>query len=144
MSSIKIRQATENDATAISALMAELGYQLSPADTKLRIRAYSTSSDTVLVAESESEVVAFVSLHVIPLFHAIGCLGRITAMCVSSSHQRQGVGRALLASLDEHASAKGCVRIEVTSGDSRMNDAHIFYQACGFLVDSRRFQKTLT
>jgi GNAT superfamily N-acetyltransferase len=143
MISIRIREARSADAASVSALMDELGYDLSPADVEARIEVYLRSSDAVLVADDCGEIVGFVSFHIIPLFHASSSLGRITAMCISSNRQREGIGRALLASLDEIASSCGCVRIEVTSGDQRAEDAHQFYQACGYAVDSRRFQKIL-
>ncbi len=64
-------------------------------------------------------------------------------MCIRSNRQREGIGRALLTRLDEIASRCGCVRVEVTSGDRRAKEAHLFYQACGYAIDSRRFQKML-
>ena len=123
--------------------MDELGYDLNPLEAEARIEVYLRSSGTVLVADDCGEIVGFVSFHVIPLFHASNNLGRITAMCISSIRQRQGIGRMLLNRLDEIAQRSGCVRIEVTSGDRRAGDAHLFYQACGYAVDSRRFQKIL-
>lgn len=123
--------------------MDELGYHLSPADVEARIEVYFSSSDAVLVADDGGEVVGFVSFHIIPLFHASSSLGRITAMCIHSNWQRKGIGRALLRRLEEIASSRGCVRIEVTSGDQREDVAHLFYQACGYAVDSRRFQKII-
>ncbi|WP_338684853.1 GNAT family N-acetyltransferase [Haloferula helveola] len=143
MTSIRIREADDGDAESISSLLMELGYELGPVEVKKRIGVYRESSDTVLVADEVGEVVGFVSFHVIPLFHASGNLGRITAMCIRSDRQRQGVGRALLAGLDGFARARGCGRIEVSSGDQRAQDAHLFYQACGYAIDSRRFQKML-
>ena len=143
MTPIRIREAISEDAASVSALMDELGYELSPKDVEARIGVYLGSSDAVLVADDDGQIVGFVSFHVIPLFHASSNLGRITAMCISSNRQREGIGRALLARLDELARRSGCVRIEVTSGDRRAEDAHLFYQACGYAVDSRRFQKML-
>ena len=143
MTSIRIREAKSADAPSISTLMDELGYDLSPSEAEARIEVYLRSTDTVLVADDCGEIDGFVSFHVIPLFHASSSLGRITAMCISSNRKREGIGRALLTRLDEIASNCGCVRIEVTSGDRRSDDAHVFYQACGYAIDSRRFQKML-
>jgi GNAT superfamily N-acetyltransferase len=143
MTSIQIREAEIADSAPVSALMGELGYDFSPKDIEHRIEVYRNCSGTVLVAEDCGEVLGFVSLHVIPLFHASGSLGRITAMCIHSNCQRKGIGRALLARLEEIALSCGCARIEVTSGDHREEDAHLFYQACGYAIDSRRFQKVI-
>ncbi|MEM9236424.1 MAG: GNAT family N-acetyltransferase [Verrucomicrobiota bacterium] len=144
MTRILIRRATSVDAEAISELLSELGYSQSPADTADRINTYQQSSDTVLVADLDGQVAGFLSFHPTPLFHAPGHLGRITAMCVSQEHQRQGIGRALLEKLDHIAAEQDCHRIEVTSGDHRANDAHHFYQSCGYEATSQRFLKILT
>lgn len=143
MNLFQIREAKGEDSTQISALMDELGYSLTPADVAARIDIYLRSADAALVADDSGEVVGFASFHIIPLFHTSSNLGRITALCISSKRQREGIGRALLTRLDALASSRGCARIEVTSGDHRAEDAHLFYQACGYAVDSRRFQKIL-
>jgi GNAT superfamily N-acetyltransferase len=143
MNLLQIRKAEVEDSTQISALMEELGYSLTPAEVAARIEVYHRSADAALVADDSGEVVGFVSFHIIPLFHISSSLGRITAMCIRSTRQREGIGRALLTRLDKIASSRGCVRIEVTSGDHRADDAHLFYQACGYALDSRRFQKIL-
>jgi hypothetical protein len=44
---------------------------------------------------------------------------------------------------EEAAAACGCLRMEVTSGDHREQDAHLFYQAQGYRADCRRFIKDL-
>ena len=143
MSSVQIRKAIVEDAVPIASLMAELGYSLDETDTASRINLYTDSDDIVLVAEDDGVVVAFLSFHVIPLFHTSSNLGRITAMCVSSQRQRAGIGRRLLETLDKLAIERGCSCVEVTSGDHRAEDAHIFYQACSYQIDCRRFQKIL-
>ncbi len=144
MNSIIIRQATAQDAPSIMPLMIELGYSLELSELESRIEIYSGPNDIVLVADEGGEVIGFVSFHMIPLFHAPGNLGRITAMSISAQHQRKGIGKALLEKLEDHALNRGCVRIEVTSGDHRKDDAHIFYLSCGYAKDSRRFQKMLS
>lgn len=143
MSCTTIREARGDDAVGVSALLDELGYPLSATEVEGRINEYLKGFDSVLVADDQGEVVGFVSFHVIPLFHATGCMGRITAMCVSSHRKREGIGRALLTRLDELAAERACSKIEVTSGDHRVDDAHVFYESCGYSADCRRFQKIL-
>lgn len=95
------------------------------------------------MAEIDGDVVGFASFHAIPLMHADGCLGRITAMCVRSDHRRSGIGRGILDAIHRHAVEAGCRRIEVTSGDHRVDDAHRFYMSCGYKPCDQRFQKPL-
>ena len=141
---VAVRPATESDATSISALLGELGYSLEVADVQKNIaRLSSSSSDAVLVAEAASSIVGIVSLHVIPLFHVIGNLGRISSLVVSFQWQRCGIGRILVQAVEAFGWSQGCLRIEVTSGDHRAG-AHEFYRNLGYQLDERRFIKGLT
>ena len=142
---ITVRPATENDATAISILLDELGYSLADTHIKKNIALSSlSSSDTVLVAEAASSVIiGVISFHVIPLFHVVGNLGRITSLVVSSQWQRHGVGGELVQAAEEFGWSQGCLRVEVTSGDQR-EGAHRFYLSLGYESDERRFIKRST
>lgn len=138
-----IREAKPADADAISRLIGALGYTLGPDGVLERLALHADGTGKVLVAESEGVVAGFLSFHPIPLFHQQGGLGRITAMAIDPDHHRQGIGRLLVTSAEEVAAACGCLRMEVTSGDHREQDAHLFYQAQGYQVDCRRFIKDL-
>jgi GNAT superfamily N-acetyltransferase len=141
---INVRPATEGDATAISGLLSELGYSLEVAHVKKNIVLLSSSSsDTVLVAEVGSSIAGVLSFHVIPLFHVVGNLGRISSLVVSSQWQCQGVGSQLVQAAEDFGWSRGCLRIEVTSGDQR-EGAHTFYQRLGYQLDQRRFIKSPT
>ncbi|WBL18850.1 GNAT family N-acetyltransferase [Citricoccus sp. NR2] len=50
---------------------------------------------------------------------------------VAPAFQRRGVGRALVATAENHARALGCSAIVITTMAS-MTDAHQLYRACGF------------
>jgi len=144
MHPITIREATVEDAEGIAPLISELGYTITIEDLKSQIQKYLLDGDSVLVAIDVEEIIGFLSLHFIPFMHAVGGLCRITAMSISSSHRRKGIGRSLLNEAESVASNLGGKRLEVTSGDHREEDAHIFYQSCGFRLSDRRFLKDLT
>ena len=139
---VAIRRAKAEDAAAIAVCLSALGYGTSAtlvADKLSVLR--DSSADTVLVAEHPSAaIVGVVSVHVLPLFHAPGNLARLTALAVPLNHQRQGIGRALVAAAEAFAWQHDCRRVEITSGDHR-EDAHAFYRALGYEVDERRFIK---
>ncbi|MEM7383778.1 MAG: GNAT family N-acetyltransferase [Verrucomicrobiota bacterium] len=144
MHPIDIREAVIEDAEGIAPLIVELGYRITIDDLKSQMRTYSVGGDSVLVAVDAEEIIGFLSLHFIPFMHATGGLCRITAMSVSSRYRMKGVGRSLLNKAESVASSLGGKRLEVTSGDHRKEDAHIFYQSCGFRLSDRRFLKDLT
>ena len=141
---IIIRRAEPADARQIAVLLAVLGYPASVEQTEQRIRTLSLEDSSVVwVAQFRDEIAGVLSFHLIPLFHANGGLGRITSLVVSPSHRRRGVGQLLVSAAEEHARTRGCLRMEVTSGDHRA-DAHAFYERAGFQMDCRRFVKHLS
>ena len=141
--SIRIREAQREDALRISNLMTELGYELSISGVIDRLSEYEAIRGRVWVALEDELVVGFLSFHLITYFHAVGRAGRITAMCVASTHRRSGVGHQLMHCMENFAESKGCDRVEVMSGDHREEEAHRFYQAEGYILSHRRFLKKL-
>ena len=142
--SISIREAREDDALSISNLMTELGYELSTSSVISRLTKYEGIGGRVWVALEDSRVVGFLSFHFITYFHAAGRAGRITAMCVASTHRRSGIGHQLMHCMENFAERMGCDRTEVMSGDHREEEAHRFYQAEGYALSHRRFLKKLS
>lgn len=138
-----VREACPEDAEAIAGLIAFLGYKLEASCIGDRLHAYRYKFSRVFVASEGVSVVGFLSFHAIPMFHEIAMLGRITAMAVDPRHQRQGIGACLLRAAEAFAIQNGCTRMEVTSGDRREQDAHLFYAAQGYHSDCRRFLKHL-
>jgi GNAT superfamily N-acetyltransferase len=142
MSALVIRTATPMDAPALAPLISELGY---PADAALageRLALLQAAGDEALVALRGSDLVGLAALHLTPLLHRPGPLGRITALVASASARRQGIGRALVQVAEARLAERGCVRIELTSNLQR-KEAHAFYWALGYVDDGLRFSRTL-
>jgi GNAT superfamily N-acetyltransferase len=133
-----IRPAGGADAESLVPLIAELGYAISVNCLREKLAAIEASSaDHALVAVDGERLVGCVALHVLPLFHAEGDLGRITALVVRASMRGRGLGHALMASSHAWFRTRGCVRVEVTSGDHR-EDAHRFYARHGYARQGQR------
>jgi GNAT superfamily N-acetyltransferase len=139
MNDVKTRLACETDVQTLRVLMGELGHSLSIDIVDDRLKLYTgTPTTRLIVAERQGVVVGLVTCTLVPMFHEVGNLGRITALVVSSEARRQKVGEMLVTAAKEWFRSNGCRRIEVTSGDAR-TDAHLFYEALGFAPVSRRF-----
>lgn len=139
----KVRPAELADATEIAACLSALGYGTSARLVTERLSSFAKSLvDAVFVASvsGHASLLGVVSVHLLPLFHAPGLLGRITSLAVSSETRGKGVGKALVAAAEEWAWSAGAQRMEVTSGDHRLG-AHAFYQTVGYSLDERRFIK---
>jgi GNAT superfamily N-acetyltransferase len=137
-----VREATWSDSPDIAGLLGELGYPSSAPFVRDRLgKLASFAHSPVFVVEHDDKIVGFLSFHIIPLFHLDGGLGRITTLVVVPQHRGRGLGRALVEAAERFAWDQGCVRIEVTSADHR-SDAHAFYEAVGYKMETRRFLKS--
>ncbi len=141
---VLIRSGTVEDAQAIVRLLGELGYSLDVAGVRRNIESWGQrDDDLVLVAELDSSIVGVLAFHITPLFHVVGNLGRIVALVVTSKTRRQGVGARLVAFAENFAQSKDCSRIELTSGEYRL-EAHQFYEKLDYKIEGKRFVKRFT
>jgi GNAT superfamily N-acetyltransferase len=139
----RIRSAAAADAPTIAALLGELGYPADARSVAARLAPLLPRGDmAILVAELEGAVVGLGSVFLLPVLHENGARAMITALVVSESTRRRGVGRLLVRSLQAFARENGCTRIIVTTANHRA-DAHQFYEDIGFSWTGRRYGSTL-
>jgi predicted N-acetyltransferase YhbS len=141
---IAIRPARSTDAPAISPLLRQLGYNQPP--TVLAHRMADCLDALAFVAESNEQIVGFMSLHIIDWLHRPDAAARLSALIVDESHRRSGVGRALIALAETMAAQRGCTYIELTSNLRRRADGtYDFYDALGYgrAEDTTYFRKPL-
>ncbi|MGH3040856.1 MAG: GNAT family N-acetyltransferase [Gaiellaceae bacterium] len=140
-----IREAAPEDAPALARLLAELGYPDDRERVAARIGDFDGSgSSLILVADDDGEVVGLASATFLPLLHEDGRWCRLSALVVADRSRRRGVGRELVAELEERARAAGCRYLEVTSGERPGREAaHAFYEALGLEQVSRRYLEEL-
>ena len=134
-----VRAATAGDATAVAALLAELGYPIDAGDVAERLGAIRAEGGAVLLAvDGDASPVGLISLSRHSVLHVAGSVGYITALVVTARARGRGVGRTLVDAAFEWARRNGCVRLSVTSAERRA-DAHAFYPRCGMPYTGRRF-----
>jgi len=138
-----IREATGKDVMSIKELVSQLGYtSLNMEELHAKMEHYQKGDYKLLVAEVDSKVVGFISLHWFDLFHSAGKLGRIAAFCVEEQFRSQGIGQLLLAETERVFRSEGCTKMEVTSNMRRLR-THEFYKMQGYDEESKRFSKYL-
>jgi GNAT superfamily N-acetyltransferase len=142
---VSLREARPEDAPALAGLLAELGYPNSVEPLRARLRAFAADpSSFVVVAADGDRLVGLASASVLPLLHEEGSWCRLSAIVVGEGSRRAGVGRELVAEVEERARAAGCRYLEVTSGERPEREAaHAFYEALGLEQVSRRYLKEL-
>ncbi len=145
-----IRRATAEDVPAIVAMLAddELGaLRESPGDLAPYLRAFEAidgaEHEVLAVAEREGEVVGTLQLTVLRGLSRKGATrAQVEAVRVVSSMRGQGLGEELMRWAIEEAKARGCVVVQLTSHQTRV-DAHRFYHRLGFTRSHEGFKLPL-
>jgi ribosomal protein S18 acetylase RimI-like enzyme len=109
---LTIRDAKLTDASALAALMCELGYDTTPAEMRRRLK--SILCDVryrTLFAELDGKACGMIGALAHPSYEHDDPSGRILALATLSTMRRRGIGRALVASAERHFAEKGIRRI---------------------------------
>lgn len=141
--SVTIRDANVDDLPVMRTLFAELGYIVDVATLAERFERFSAHGERALVAELAGQVIGLATLHMTPVLHRAGGVGRVTALVVTETVRSTGTGSALMRAAEQIMTDAGCVLMEVTSNRKRL-DAHRFYERIGYEATSFRFGKPLT
>lgn len=143
VSATTVREATAQDLTVMQRLLEELGYLTDVETLSARFSAFAKRGESALLAERDGEILGLATLHITPVLHRAGAVGRVTALVVTEAARGSGAGSALMREAEARLKAAGCVLMEVTSNKKR-TDAHTFYERLGYEATSLRFGKPLT
>lgn len=141
--SLTVRAAEPRDAEAIAALLGQLGYPVDTAAIVPRLERLGILGDTVAVAELDGTVVGLAHLQVSPALEHDRPAAKVGALVVDDSSRRRGVGKALVAAMEEEARSRGCGLFYLTTSEGR-GDAHAFYEQMGLQQTGRRYGTTLS
>ncbi len=131
MSKFIIRSSVLADALVISRLLPDLGYKATESEVASRLSVLCKREENeVFVVEISGNVVGLCHVQGVPLL-ASGGYAEVQALVVARSHQRTGLGRALLEQAVSWSREFGYKRVRLRSGLHR-DEAHLFYKARGF------------
>ena len=145
MEQMSIRPSKESDEASVYDLVTSLMEVSLDRKSFHDVFVQNLRDDTVLyyVAESDGCVVGFASLHILPQLHHAGRVGEILELIVQESLRGRGTGAQLVSRLEQEAKKRGCVSIEVTTKNFRV-DAQRFYELMGFTRTHVNFTKNLS
>jgi GNAT superfamily N-acetyltransferase len=131
LSELKVRRAKGSDAKHLAALSGELGYPVTTAAMKLRLRGLKPAADNaVFVAETRGEVIGWVHVSANHLIE-VALRAEVNGLVVSEKRRSKGAGARLLKAAEKWARGKRCVNMSVRSNVIRER-AHAFYERHGY------------
>ena len=138
-----IRAAIPADASALAALLSELGYKTSEEQMLMRLsRVIDVNDYATFVAEIEEKVVGMLGVRCGFHYARDGKYALIIALSVTAPHKGRGVGRQLVDTAESWAKENGIGRLIANTALHR-EDAHGFYEALSFEHTGRRYVKIL-
>lgn len=132
-----MRQARLDDAEAIAALMAQLGYGVPAAIVARRLERLGGRRE-VLVATSGDRAVGWAALLIDEAF-VEGFGAFLEGVVVDEAARGRGIGRQLLDAVEARARERGCGEIRVQSNVIRER-AHSFYERNGYSKVKAQYQ----
>ncbi len=128
-----VRGALAADAPAIAALSGTLGYPATAEEVAHRLeRLLARSDHVVLVAEApDGRVVGWLHGAELDVLE-YGTRCDILGLVVDEGYRRGGVGRRLVAAVEEWAMARGLEQVAVRSNVTR-SESHPFYERLGYV-----------
>ena len=139
---VTIRLAAGSDAHSLATLLGHLGYPAAAADVPPRLERLRGAGDEAFVAEIDGVVVGLATAHTRAVLHAALPVAQLTALVVPPDARGRGVGRALVAQVEQWSRARGAERLVVTTALHRAEAPH-FYERLGFDHTGRRYMKPL-
>ncbi len=129
---VKIRNAVFNDAAALADLSSQLGYPAANRETVDRLSAILRSDDhTVFVAcMDDGSIVGWAHVF-FTLRVQSDPFAELGGLIVAERCRRRGIGKRLLAAVEEWVNHRGITKLRVRSRLTR-SDAHSFYERLGF------------
>lgn len=138
-----VREAWLDDAASIASLVTQLGYPSTPKEMAGRLKILLLLPEYgIFVAEADGEIVGLVGAYMGYSLEFSGTYGRLTSLIVDEKHRGAGIGRQLIAKIEDWIRDQGALLTVVTSSNHRA-DSHRFYENNGYLNTGIRFTKKL-
>ena len=143
---ILIREATATDYASLAQLMTDLGYPTTENEMKTRLsNIVSNEWYKTFIATMDERIIGMAGSHKALFYENNGSYIRIVALVTKAEHREQGVGKALLAAVENWAKELGTDTIVLNCGNrEERKAAHAFYQHLGFVARSTGYVKKLT
>lgn len=142
---VVIREAHQQDISALIILMEQLGYPTTEEAIKVRLDALQQHEDyQIFVAEVDEQVIGMIGLIRELRFERDGVHVRVGSLVIDEQQRGNGIGRSLMQAAEGWAGSVGAQAIALNSGNRYEREgAHAFYRKLGFEGLSTGFVKKL-
>ncbi|MGC4102613.1 GNAT family N-acetyltransferase [Ferruginibacter sp.] len=96
-----------------------------------------------LVATEQEKIIGFISCHIQQLLHHCAKVAEIQELFVEEAYRKSGVGKLLVHTLEQLLLTNGCINLEVTAQNKRLQ-THVFYEQLEFKGTHKKFVKQLS
>jgi GNAT superfamily N-acetyltransferase len=129
-----IRHATIDDTPRLLPLLSELGYPATLEDLNIRfLKFLSNPGYGVAVCEMNEEITGFVAWTTTDHLISDATRFSIVGIVISTNHRNMGIGKKLMAFVEDIAKQYSPAIIDLTSGLRRAQDGtHEFYKRIGY------------
>jgi GNAT superfamily N-acetyltransferase len=142
---VTVRALREEDAGAVHALNAQLGYPGDLETTRTRLLAVLASpiADGFAAEDSDGRVVGWAHVFTAPFLES-GPVAELGGLVVQESRRGEGIGAALVARAEAWARERGLRQLSLRCNVVR-SEAHRFYDRLGFEIQKtqHKFRKAL-
>jgi GNAT superfamily N-acetyltransferase len=138
-----VRMATEEDARALAALAAELGYPTTDSEMGRRLARIIADRRYAVFVAGDRETVGWIQTCLTESLEG-GTFAEILGLVVTQNQRRTGIGARLVSRAEDWARENGCFRVRVRTNVVRA-EAPAFYAKLGYKSKKRQevFEKTL-
>jgi GNAT superfamily N-acetyltransferase len=136
---IEIRSATINDSSALADLSIQLGYPTSSRQSAHRLDVILDSKDHALLMACLADDTVIGYVHGFIAYRVgVDPFAEIGGLVVTKEYHRRGVGRRLMAEVEDWAMQNGIRKFRIRSASHR-EAAHPFYKRLGFTQSKKQF-----
>ena len=137
-----IRKAVKEDLDAVYGLMRQLSRHDFTEEQFESCYFYNLENNHILIYEQNKYICGCGILNIHYYLHFSQKTAEIINLIVDESFRNCGIGKKLLAALEQIAINNGCICIKLDSGKQR-ESAHRFYFREGFVLNHYKFTKRL-
>ena len=127
-----LRNASENDADQLIALMFQMGYKMNLEQIQSRIASFSIKNHCIIVAELNNMIVGLIAFGCYEQFIAGRCC-HIDTLVVHEDFRGRGIGKQLIAFTEKYAIEQDVSVMElITANHRKSSGTHAFYESLGY------------